>query len=283
VKDQADLFCALLKASAHFVRHSPDFCGRACADFPAAIGRFALHLPFVVHLCVRRLLKWAVALYAETATVELIEFVAFHLSSADLSLQALAVQALVAFSGRPEDSYLDLVVDCGFLEMLPHLTFGPSRALACLVLRNFAASREIAVLQQITTPPVLDFLGSVADDDAFSGKQRAYAVVCYLVIAGCPEMHAFLTEKRFRDLVGVLTESAETNFLAAALLAIQIIVSDEECHSSKTSTKNGIVELLIDAGILEFLADVAPTDRTMLELRDRLSDTIEQVVIYDRL
>jgi hypothetical protein len=139
------------------------------------------------------------------------------------------------------------------------------------------------VVEQITAPPVLDFLASVADNDTFSGKQRAYFVVSYLVVAGCPQMKEFFTEDRYRDLVGVLAESADRDFLAGALMAIQVIVREEESRCSRKSEKNRLVELLVDAGILEFLNYFTPTDQTLMELRDLVSDSIEQALIYDRL
>jgi hypothetical protein len=284
-KDQIDLFCSLLKAVSHFVKHRDDFIFRLCQTFPILLERYLSAVPCLVHLCVRRLLKFAAALYIGSDSFELISFVVSQLRNDDLSIQELAMAAVVAFSGREDDAFLNVLIDLGFFELLLDLNQGLLRELGCLVLRNFAASRNPEIVNFVLEHPGIDFLTSVIENDHFAAKQRAYFVICYCVIAECPQIQSFFVDfpEHFTDLVQVLTESADRHFLLAAFVTLKLLVQEEEERCARNNEKNGLVVLLVEAGLLDFLGEFTEADEEVGEFRDLLKDTVEQAILYDRM
>jgi hypothetical protein len=283
--DQMDVFRALLKVGAWFVRESDVFFERVCREGPLVIQRFASALPRVVHLCIRSLLKFARAVYLETNSSELIQFVVSQLENEDASIQELAMTAIVAFSGRDDDEFLVILIGSDILTLLPHLTDSRSREVACLVLRNFAASRDMAMVDHVFDPPVWEFLTEVFEKDHFAAKQRAYFVISYCIIADSPQIRTFFTDNpdRYSDFLGTLIESSDWHFLMSAMMALLILVREEEHKCTRSGRKNITASLLVQAGLDDFLHGFTTPDKDLSEMRDLLRDIIDQALIYDRL
>jgi hypothetical protein len=274
--DHSELFVCLVDAISSFVAATDDLSIslfiRICKEFPAVMARQPI--PSLIHLYVRALLKFVTQLYIDADPAVLphcavvAPFVVGALSNDDVTIQELALTTLIAMTGHESDDYLDIIIDSPFFAMVPTLLDAECRPLACLVLRNFAASTNLDYVAMVLDRPVLAFLESVIDNDSFASKQKAYIVMCYLMMAMPDECEPFFTEQRCKELVDLLIESSDVGFLIAAVTVINLLLRREERRCAAALERNKVAAAFAEAGLIETLDRFETDDEGFAELID---------------
>jgi len=289
--DHSMLFDALLRSVASFVRLADEFSlasfVRICQEFPRLVENLGENS--YRHLYVRRLLRFAIALFVngEDAILrrceDIVPFALGHLEADDSSIRELSLLAAVAVSGQADDHYLDLV--SSVLGVIPGVTEPGCRKVACLVLRNFAAAMDLSYVRKLMDPGILAMIGSAMEDDPFIVKQSAYLAACYLMAAMPDEFEPFLIETpaRVGGLVGVLTECSDPAFQRAVVTCMLALFRREEARCQRQLGRNRIAQLLWEADVREALESIDTEDAAFAELIGLLKVEIEGAVILDRI
>jgi hypothetical protein len=289
--DHCELFVCLVDAISSFVNAADELSVSLfitiCKEFPAVIDRQPM--PCFHHLYIRALLRFVTRLYigADPAILEscasVAPFVVEALSSQDVTIQELALTALIAITGQESDHYLDIVIDSPFFAMIPTLFDPQCRPLACLLLRNFAASKNLDYAAMVLDRPVLAFLESVIDTGSFASKQKAYIVMCYLFMVMPEECWTFFNEERCKEIVDLLIESSDPGFLRADVNVINLLLTREERRCAAALERSKVAAALEEAMLMEALERFETDDEEFAQLIEITKVNFCGALVYDRL
>jgi hypothetical protein len=131
--------------------------------------------------------------------------------------------------------------------------------------------------------PVLAFLESVIDNDSFASKQKAYIVMCYLMMAMPDDCGPFFTEQRCKELVDLLIAASGVGFLMAAVTVINLLLMREEEGCSAALERNKVAAAFAEAGLIETLDRFKRDDERFAQLIDITKINFRAALMYEGL